>query len=94
MKQAGIEQADFAGPNIFLVIDSEEPGARIQKMCGLILPRIVLIDYSHSHMRKSLWSDKLDTCPENSDMEFWSKHLFKDIAGWVPGQWTDNKIQQ
>lgn len=94
LKQAGIEQADFAGRNIFLVINSEEPGVQLEKMCGLILPRIVLIDYNHAYMRQDLSSDEFETRPVNPAFEFWSKYLFRDIAGWVPGQWSDIKIQQ
>jgi hypothetical protein len=93
LKQAGIEQADFAGRNIFLVIN-EEPGVRLEKMYGLILPRIVLVDYNNAYMRRDLSSDGLETRPVNPALEFWRNYLFRDIAGWVPGRWSDVKIQQ
>ena len=93
LKQAGIEQADFAGRNILLVIN-EEPGVQLEKMCSLILPRIVLVDYNNAYMRRDLSSDELETRPVNPAQEFWRNYLFRDIAGWVPGRWSDVKIQQ
>lgn len=96
LKQAGIEQADFAGRNIVLVINIDEPGIQLEleKICGLIVLRIVLVDYNHAYMREQLSSDELETRPVNPALEFWGKYLFRDIAGWVPGSWSDIKIQQ
>lgn len=92
--QAGIEQADFAGRNIILVINQEKCAVQPEKMCGLILPRIVLVDYNNASIRRDLPSDEVDTRPINPALEFWGNYFFEDIAGWVPGRWRDVKIQQ
>jgi hypothetical protein len=96
LKQAGIEQADFAGRNIFLVINHglEEPGIKLEKMCGLIFPRIALVDYNNAYMRRDLSSDGSETRPVNPALVFWGNYLFRDIAGWVPGTWSRVEIQQ
>lgn len=94
LKQAGIEQADFAGRNMILVVKGEQAGGQLERMCGLIFPRVVLVDYNHAYMRKDLSSDEGETRPVNPALEFWGKYLFRDIAGWVPGSWSDIKIQQ
>lgn len=80
LKQAGIVQADFAGRNIILVINSEA-GVALEKMCGLLFPRVVLVDYNHAYMREDLSADEHETRPVNPALEFWGKYLFTDIAG-------------
>jgi hypothetical protein len=85
--KSGVDQGDFAGRNIILVpIQSE-------KICGLFLPRIVLIDYTHANVRQ-LSSEQLDCLPPNPTEIFWGQYLWEDVAGWVPNTWKDVKVQQ
>lgn len=96
-EHAGIEQNDFSGRNIILVIDNEEPNLQheSEKMCGLILPRVVLIDYNNaSKWPVSPGSENDDQRPINPALRFWRKYLFEDIAGWVPSRWSNVKVQQ
>ena len=94
LRQAGIVQGDFAGRNIVLVTRNEESGVQLEKICGLILPRIVLVDYNQAYRRRDFSPDEVETRPVNPAMEFWREYLFRDIAGWVPGRWSDVEVQQ
>jgi hypothetical protein len=94
-RRAGIDQNDFSARNIVLVINDEESEVQQEKVCGLILPRVVLVDYNNASTRnESIDSEQVDFRPMNPALKFWRKYLFEDIAGWVPCTWSDVKIQQ
>lgn len=85
--KGGVDQNDFAGRNILLVPMQSE------KIYGLFLPRIVLIDYNNADVRE-LSSKELTFLPPNPAQIFWGEYLWEDVAGWVPDAWRDVKIQQ
>lgn len=94
-RHAGIDQNDFSGRNIVLVTNYGESEVQPEKVCGLILPRVVLVDYNNASPRNdSSDSQQADLRPMNPALKFWRKYLFEDVAGWVPGRWSDVKIQQ
>lgn len=86
-RKGGVDQNDFAGRNIVLVPMQSE------KVCGVFLPRIVLIDYNNANVRE-LSSEELALLPPNPTQIFWGQYLWEDVAGWVPDAWEDVKIQQ
>lgn len=88
----GVEQGDFAGRNIVLVPD-ESPTTHSERICGLALPRVVLIDYNNASVNGHS-SDELDSRPINPAVQFWGPYLWVDIAGWVPYAWEKGKFQQ
>ncbi|KAI7784983.1 hypothetical protein LA080_008382 [Diaporthe eres] len=90
--EAGVVQRDFAGRNVMLVPD-ENPTDQSGRISGLVMPRIVLIDYNNAGI-KHLSPDTKDTRPENPAWAFWSRYLWSDMAGWVPNTWRDDKVQQ
>lgn len=90
--ETGVTQRDFAGRNVMLVPD-ENPTDQSERISGLVMPRIVLIDYNNADI-KHLSPDTKDTRPENPAWAFWSHYLWSDMAGWVPNTWRDGKVQQ
>lgn len=86
-RKDGVDQNDFAGRNIVLVPLQSE------KICGLVLPRIVLVDYNNANVRE-LSSEQLDRLPPNPTEIFWGQWLWEDVAGWVPDEWKDVEVQQ
>jgi hypothetical protein len=87
--KTGLEQGDFAGRNVMLVANSPEE----DKMGGLVLPRVVLVDYNAAKVvemprKQSNW------LPSNPAAIFWNEYLWEDFGGWVPNEWQDWKIQQ
>lgn len=89
LAEAGIVQSDFTGRNVILV-PNENPTTQAERICGLSLPRIVLVDYNNADM-PHLPSNKLDTRPTNPACTFWGEYLWSDIAGWVPNTWREEK---
>lgn len=85
--KGGVDQGDFAGRNIVLVPMQSE------RICGLFLPRIVLVDYNNANVRV-LSSEQLDRLPPNPTEIFSGQYLWEDVAGWVPDSWEDVKVQQ
>lgn len=81
--KGGVDPSDFAGRNILLVPMQSE------KIGGLFLPRIVLIDYNNANVRQLL-----NRLPPNPTEILWSQYLWEDVAGWVPDTWKDGKVQQ
>lgn len=90
-QHTGVIQGDFAGRNIILC-QNESPVPEM--ICGIALPRIVLVDYNKAR-KPSLWSkDEGEPRPINPASKFWGGWLWEDIAGWVPNSWFDGKVQQ
>ncbi|KAG8164510.1 hypothetical protein KVR01_006428 [Diaporthe batatas] len=85
--KGGVDQSDFAGRNILLAPMQSE------KIGGIFLPRIVLIDYNNANVRQ-LSPEQLDRLPPNPTEIFWSQYLWEDVAGWVPDTWKDGKVDQ
>lgn len=84
----GLEIRYFTGRNVFLVqnhSDSSTPSTETSG--GLPLPRIVLIDYSHSsimHLGGSLTRPAL---PENPITLYLRYDISGRFAGWAPLEW-------
>lgn len=94
-RRAGIEQNDFAGRNIVLVPSDGESESQSDKICGLDMPRVVLVDYNNATPRTDLLdSEQVDSRPKNPALMFWRQYLWEDVAGWVPGGWKDVDVQQ
>lgn len=87
----GVEQDDFAGRNIVLV-PNETPITQSETIDGLVLPRIVLIDYNNAS-GKCGSSDELDPRPTNPALRFWCNYLWEDFSGWVPNTWRKSEAQ-
>lgn len=85
--KGGVDQGDFAGRNIVLV------PAQSEKVCGLSLPRVELIDYNNADVRE-LSPRQLDRLPPSPAGVFWGQNLWEDVAGWVPDTWRDDEVQQ
>lgn len=92
LMQTGVEQYDFARRNIIL-IPKENSATQPEKSCGLVLPRIVLVDHNNAFV-KSRSSEELDSRPINPALQFWGPYLWEDIAGWVPIAWASHKAQK
>lgn len=75
-----VEQGDFVGHNKILVPNGN-PTPHPGKMGGIVLPRIVLVDYNSAWV-KCRSSDELGPRPTNPAMKFWRPYLWEDIAGW------------
>lgn len=88
----GVEQCDFAGRNIILV-PNEDPATQSERICGLELPRVILIDYNNASV-ESRSSDELDSRPINPALIFRRQYLWDDVAGWVPDSWAGDKTQE
>jgi hypothetical protein len=89
--RAGVRQEDFAGRNIVLV-PNENPTAQSERIAGLYLPRVVLVDYNNANLEEFA-PDDVDPRPTNPAQTFWAPYLWSDIAGWVPSSWKDGKAQ-
>ena len=89
--RTGLVQGDFAGRNVMLIPKSHgDP--RGERVCGLAMPRIVLIDYNIARIGNlSLEPGEL---PANPAEALWGEDLWHDFPGWVPNEWQDVKVQQ
>jgi hypothetical protein len=93
---SGIDQLDLAGRNVMLAprAPSAEPdGQSAPVVAGLLLPRVVLIDYNTAivySMTKSGRPPHMDwPRPCNPMLHFWDEPM-NEFGGWVPHQWHDN----
>lgn len=85
----GVDQRDFAGRNVVLV----ENGPQGEKVCGLVIPRVVLVDYNIAIVG-DMSPDTTDWLPSNPAAVFWNECLWEDFGGWVPNEWHDCELQQ
>jgi hypothetical protein len=64
-----------------------------EEVCGILLHRIVLMDYNRANVRQ-LSAEQLNRLPPNPTEILWSQYLWYDIAGWVPHTWADDKVKR
>lgn len=88
---SGLNQMDFAGRNLVLIPARDQGGETVA--AGLVLPRIVLIDYNIAvvyRLARTEWSSLMD-CPRpcNPMLCFWDESV-DDFGGWVPHEWHEN----
>lgn len=62
-------------------------------MGGLILPRVVLVDYNIATIME-MPHEQANWLPSNPAAVFWHEYLWEDFGGWVPNEWQGWKIQQ
>lgn len=89
--QTGLVQGDFAGRNVMLVVGHNNSQEEI--VCGLPIPRIVLIDYNHARII-NIAADEAWELPPNPAEAFWVLYLWHDFPGWATNEWEDEKLQQ
>lgn len=87
----GLIQNDFAGRNVILVTDTSGD-SHGDMVCGLAMPRIVLIDYNIAEINE-LRPEQVAGPPDNPAVVFWQEYLWHDFPGWVPNEWADGKFQ-
>lgn len=87
----GLRQCDFAGRNVILAADNS---SQEQMASGLVMPRVVLIDYNLAEIDKDIRGDEAAELPLNPAAAFWTSDLFGDFPGWVPNEWFDIQLQQ
>lgn len=93
--QIGLDQRDFAGRNVFLVQTDPDPSTpAMDTSGGLLLPRIVLIDYNHARIRPLGSSSAQPPLPENPVLLSLRTDIYGGFAGWVPREWEDEKIER
>lgn len=63
------------------------------KVGGLALPRVVLIDYNTASIEE-MPREHAHSLPANPAAIFWNEYLWQDFGGWVPNEWQDWKLQQ
>lgn len=85
--KGGVDLGDFSGRNIVLVPMQSE------RICGVFLPRVVLIDYNNAKVRE-LSSEQLAHLSPNPTEIFWGQDLWENVAGWVPDSWKDVEVQE
>jgi hypothetical protein len=88
----GLMQGDFAGRNVILVPQS--PDAPEDKVCGLAMPRIVLVDYNNAWIDKDMPLEETMRLPGNPAVAFRGEYLWESFPGWVPHEWEDASLQQ
>lgn len=89
--KAGLHQSDFAGRNVILASDTN---AQDEKVSGLVMPRVALVDYKLATVDRAPRADEAASLPNNPAAVFWTSDLFGDFPGWVPNEWFDIKLQQ
>lgn len=62
-------------------------------MCGLTIPRIVLIDYNRAKFDE-VSPEQAAGSPCNPGASFWGLCLWDAFGGWVPDEWEDMEVQQ
>lgn len=88
----GLLPGDFAARNIMLVPRSSEAPEDI--VCGLCMPRIVLIDFKHAWISKDMSLEETRKLPANPASVFSEECLWDNFPGWVPHEWEDEETQQ
>ena len=86
--QFGVDQSDFAARNVVLVQDNSKTSQILETSGGLLLPRVVLIDYNNAIVKQG---SSYPSLPENPISIFWNVYLWEDFAGWAPKEWEDGK---
>lgn len=87
----GLCQRDFAGRNVILCADNNLPELKVS---GLVMPRVVLVDYNIATMDVDLGADESTGLPDSPAAVFWTSDLFGDFPGWVPKEWFDARLQK
>lgn len=87
----GLIQGDFAGRNIILV--PRRLAAPEDIVCGLSMPRIVLIDYNNAWVSE-VPLEETRKLPANPASVFSGECLWDNFPGWVPHEWEGEKPQQ
>ncbi|KAL1867463.1 hypothetical protein Daus18300_006307 [Diaporthe australafricana] len=84
----GVRQRDFAARNVMLVAN-DNPSAQTEEVCGLTMPRIVLIDYNIAETESEplVEAEKTPSLPPNPAWYFSGTCLWEDFAGWAPSEW-------
>lgn len=87
----GLRQGDFAGRNVVLASDND---ACKQKVSGLVMPRVALVDYNLATVKIDPRADEAAKLLVNPAAVFWASDLSGDFPGWVPNEWFDIELQQ
>ncbi|KAJ0120493.1 hypothetical protein J7T55_015222 [Diaporthe amygdali] len=87
--KTGLAQGDFAGRNVVLVTNNQQE----ETICGLTIPRVVLIDYNRAKVDK-MSPEQAEWLPCNPGAIFWGELLCGSFGGWVPNDWEDVEMQQ
>ena len=87
--RTGLSQGDLAGRNVVLVTNNPQGGT----VCGLTIPRIVLIDYNRAKFDE-VSLEQVAGLPCNPGARFWDLCLWDTFGGWVPNEWEDMEVQQ
>lgn len=85
--KTGLAQGGLAGSNVVLVT-TDPQGETVR---GLVIPRIVLIDYDRARFEEAYMEQDL---PCNPGEIFWDLCLWDSFSGWVPNEWEDMEGQQ
>ncbi|POS73353.1 hypothetical protein DHEL01_v208262 [Diaporthe helianthi] len=90
MLHSGLDQRNFASRNIMLGIEANKPSADVLVISGLLLPRIVLVDYNTSVVygltaqgNHPQYHTRLPINP----MQLWWGMPMNEFVGWVPHEW-------
>ncbi|KAG8158484.1 hypothetical protein KVR01_011606 [Diaporthe batatas] len=89
----GVDQADFADRNVMIVTNAE---CDDEKVAGIPLPRVVLIDYNISYVYSILGDTGhiVLSAPCNPIWHFWNMEL-RGFVGWIPHEWFERpKLKQ
>ncbi|ROW11054.1 hypothetical protein VMCG_01096 [Cytospora schulzeri] len=93
--RSGLVQGDLAGRNVVLVANDDVASASpTEKVNGLALPRVVLIDYNFARVQEGEPSDEAASLPYNPASVFWYEWLWSDFPGWTPNEWAELEPQQ
>lgn len=93
--QIGLDQGDFAGRNVLLVpTDSDPFASATDKSGGLLLPRIVLIDYNHARITPLGSISTQPPLPENPVSLSLRTDIYGAFAGWAPREWENEKFER
>lgn len=87
-RKTGLIHWHFTARNVILV-DKNDPQA--ERVCGLPMPRIVLIDY-HFARRIHVPEEEVTGLPDNPIDILSRKCLWKNFAGWVPNEWFHGNL--
>lgn len=91
----GVIERDFAARNVMLVANNNS-SAQIEAVCGLIMPRIVLIDYNiaETESEPTLEAEKAPSLPPNPAWYFSGAYLWEDFGGWSRSEWFEDERQE
>lgn len=89
--KTGLDQRDCAGRNVVLVPNSDSD-PKAERVCGLVLPRVVLIDYNIATISDP--PQEQGDLPPNPAEIFWCEYFWHDFPGWVPNEWEDTALHR